>query len=277
MPEGDTIHVLARTLGTELCGRRLEEARLEHQPVRSLVGAEVDEVFAVGKHLFVAAGAAAVRTHLGMEGSWHRYRPGERWQKPSWSASCVLRTAERLHVCFRAQEVELVDLRGQRHRAFLRRLGPDLLAEGFDPARAVERARALLPAEAALADVLLDQRVAAGVGNVYKNELLFLAGLDPATPQARLDDGALAELFTDARAALRRNLGPGPRRTRGRRAAPGKAPDSADEPGLWVYHRGNEPCLVCGTRIRFARTGRHHRSTWWCPRCQKSTDRAEST
>lgn len=268
MPEGDTIHELAAVLREELPGRVLRAVRVQHQPVASAPGNAVDEVFALGKHLFVAWGGVALRTHLGMHGSWHRYRPGERWRAPRWSAAAELAVDGTVYVCFRAREAELVDLRGQRHRAFLRRLGPDLLAPTFDPGPAVQRARELLPPSAAVCDVLLDQRVAAGIGNVYKCELLFLRGWHPLAPQSALDDEEHAELWRAAREALRANLGPGPRSTRGRRPSRAGSAAGPDDPRLWVYHRGGEPCLVCSTRIEYARLGRHLRATWWCPDCQ---------
>ena len=271
MPEGDTIHQLAGVLEGELVGRRIQDARIEHQGSRTLADAEVDDVFAVGKHLFVSTGRWALRTHMGMHGSWHRYRPGERWRKPRWSASCVLAFGDRDYVCFAASEVELVDLEGDRHRAFLRRLGPDLLAQGVNPAEAVGRARERLDPDAPLVDVLLDQRVAAGIGNVYKSELLFLEGLAPTTELRAVSDGQLEAIYARAAGALVRNVGPGPRRLRAPRPAEGGSPALDEDPGLWVYGRSGEPCLLCGSSIERARLGRHRRGTWWCPGCQPSS------
>ena len=120
------------------------------------------------------------------------------------------------------------------------------------------RARAL-PADSLMVDVLLDQRVAAGIGNAYKSELLFLGRISPAALLGDLDDPTLLALYARAAQLIRANLGGGPRTTR---------PAHAGGARLWVYGRRDEPCLVCGTRIRITRHGRGQRSTYWCPACQ---------
>lgn len=259
MPEGDTVHKLAGILRPLLVGATLEQARLARMAgAERLAGVQVEAVEATGKHLLVRlANGLTLRSHLGMYGSWHRYAPGEPWRKPVRQASIVLWTAHAVLVCFHAREVVLEPTAGLAQRDRLERLGPDLLGPDFDARAAVVRARALQGPDAPLVDMLLDQRVAAGIGNVYKSEVLFLERIAPDRRLADAPDDRVAGLYDRARALLAANLGGGPRITR-----PEPGPD------LWVYGRRREPCLRCGTPIRYARLGHDLRSTYWCPACQ---------
>ena len=260
MPEGDTIHKLAEYLGPRLTGRVLRGFRMRADPALDLTGREVESVSARGKHLFVRVGGALeLRSHLGMHGSWHRYRPGEPWQRPERQAGLVLATDEDVFVCFHPREVECLRAGGLRARDTRRRLGPDLVADTLDPAELARRARALLGPDAPVIDLLLDQRVAAGIGNVYKNEVLFVERVDPFVKLGDLDDAVLERLYATARRLLTVNLRGGPRATRSGRDGRG---------ALWVYRRSARPCHACGTPIRSMRAGRGRRSTYWCPRCQ---------
>lgn len=262
MPEGDTIHKLARAMAPDLVGRRLRGVKGTGIDGRALAGRRVEGVCARGKHLFIELdGGVVLRTHLGMRGAWHRYRTGEAWKRPGWQSSLVLETGEEVFVCFNARAVECLSRDGVRHRALLGRLGPDLLSPGFDPARVAHRVRALVPPETSLADVLLDQRVACGIGNVYKSEVLFIEALGPERPAGTVSDAALEGLYRTAGALLGRNLGGGRRRTR--------FVDDGLGP-LWVYGRRGFPCLRCDGTIRASRVGRDLRITYWCPGCQGS-------
>ena len=266
MPEGDTIHKLAFAVRRDLLGERIVDARLGRQRIESFVGNRVDEVFAHGKHLFVVVGDRALRTHLGMHGSWQRRVSGGA-RKSAWD-QCALLVTERLELsCLRAKEYEVLDVRGQRYRMWKRRLGPDLLAETVDFAAVVSRARQLVLGDTPIADVLLDQRIAAGIGNVFKCEVLFLERCAPTTRLADVEDTRLRAMFERASDLLRANLRPGPRRTRAPRPAP-TAQRAPDDAAGWVYGRTGEPCSVCGTAIRHVREGRNRRATWWCPTCQ---------
>lgn len=260
MPEGDTIHKLARYLAQRLCGQTLTDACLRDHPGHILKGRRVDAVRAHGKHLFIELDdGRLLRSHLGMTGSWHHYRSGEAWEKPTYQAAIVLQLADEVFVCFNPMQTEVLRT-GQRGQHTLpTALGPDLLAltPPFDELPA--RARSLLPSATPLADVLLDQRVAAGIGNVYKSEVLFLQGLHPLYPLGQATDAQLVALYRKAAELLRANLGPGPRVTRRQAVAGGP---------LWVYGRRGMPCLRCATPIVQARLGRHLRSTYWCPACQ---------
>ena len=260
MPEGDTVFKLAAYLGPALQGRELL-AESSITGVRAdLRGRRIGEVFAHGKHLFIELDdQCLLRSHLGMWGSWHAYAPGESWQKPVRQASIVLDVGDRVFVCFNALQVELLRSAGVRRRLLGQLLGPDLLqpSPAFDGI--VERARAMLVGSTPITDVLLDQRVATGIGNVYKSEVLFVRSLHPLTPLADLADEALTGLYREAATLLGRNVGRGPRITR----------RAADEAGrLWAYGRTARPCLRCDARIVSARLGRRQRSTFWCPRCQ---------
>jgi endonuclease-8 len=262
MPEGDTVHKLAVALEGSLVGRALVRGEVWGAPIALPASTRVTRVFARGKHLFVETDAGLlVRSHLGMHGSWHRYAPGEPWRRPARQASLVLETGAEVLVCFNAREVECLPAAGLRHRDLAARLGPSLLDPGLSPAQIAGRARSALPPGTPLADLLLDQGVASGVGNVYKSEVLFLEGRAPLAPLASVDDEALAALYARARDLMARNLGGGPRVTR---------LDGDGAGGLWVYGRRGRPCLRCGTPVRYARLGRTRRSTYWCPRCQPS-------
>lgn len=268
MPEGDTLHKLARALQPRLQGQAIRLTRLRGVPPRTpLPAGRVESVTAEGKHLLIRfageeGGAQELRTHLGLWGGWHQYAPGEAWRKPARQTSVVLETDDAVFVCFNAREVEVMSAGGVSRRTLTARLGPDLLGADVDLAALPTRAREILPGEAPLVDVLLDQRIASGIGNVYKSELLFLRGLAPLTPLEAVSDESLVVAYALARELLSRNLGYGPRTTR----------FEADGRGhLWVYGRRDAPCLKCGAGIRYARLGRDQRGTYWCPVCQGMT------
>jgi endonuclease-8 len=260
MPEGDTIFKLAAYLEPRLLGQRVERLELTSRPVPGYSGRRVVAVHAHGKHLFIGFdNQRLLRSHLGMWGSWHSYAHGETWRRPAQRASIRLDTAERVFVCFNAQQVEWMREDGVRRRELARHLGPDLLAPApaFDDI--VARANRFTTADAPIADVLLDQRIATGIGNVYKSETLFLAGLHPALPFGQVDDTLLGRLYRRAAGLLRANIGRGPRVTR----------RADDEAGIqWVYGRTGQPCLRCDTPIASQRLGVKQRSTFWCPTCQ---------
>ena len=220
---------------------------------------------ALGKHLLIRFDDGRVlRSHLGMHGDWHRYGKGERWRKPQRQASIQLETEQAVYVCFNAREWQWLQAGGVGERTLEARLRHDLLAESFDVDAAIERARQLLEPDTPLVDVLLDQRIAAGIGNVYKSELLFLESCDPLRSLQHSGDETLRRLLLRARRLLQANLGGGPRVTR----------DTTDGGGrLWVYGRSGKACLECATKIRSAKRGKHLRATFWCPNCQGSAKR----
>jgi len=204
----------------------------------------------VGKHLVVDLSTRfSIRVHLGMPGRW-RVTPLE--TPPGGSARLVLTTATHHAACYSAPTI-VVD-RTPAIDAYLSRLGPDLLAD-FDAGEFIRRAR-LVPDDS-VADLLLNQRVLAGIGNVYKSEVLFLERLNPTTAVSVIDDEKLASLARRAGSLLSANVGSGPRTTTGR---------SGRGQELWVYGRGGRPCRRCGTPIAQDTGG--ERVTYWCPTCQ---------
>lgn len=263
MPEGDTVHKIATYLAPRLVGRTIEQAVLpDTEDAQAMAGQRITGVTARGKHLFIEVDEQrAIRSHLGMHGSWHRYAPGETWQKPRARASVVLSVGGEDYVCFNAKEVEVVELDSVRERIVHGRLGPDLVADEIDDASIVARAREFLEPETLIADVLLDQRIASGIGNVYKSEVLFIERLLPQIELGATPDAVLAACYRSASELLRRNLGGGPRITRFERDGAGRT---------WAYGRDGRPCLRCDGRIETARLGRHQRSTYWCKSCQSA-------
>jgi endonuclease VIII len=214
-----------------------------------LAGARVVAAEPTGKHLFVRFDSGlALHTHLGMRGSWHLYRPGERWQLPERAASVVLEFPDAVAVCFRASIAELE--RGQESVAHL---GPDVLGADFDPAVAAARARALEIPTAG--EALLDQRAAAGIGNVFRCEVLWMHRVSPFRPLGEVGDQLLGELFTAAAKLVADNA---------RLSAPRHFPHGRAA----VHGRAGRPCPRCGTLVAARRLGELPRLVYWCPRCQ---------
>lgn len=259
MPEGDTLFRIARALTTALVGRPLlaVDTTVPALARGELVGRTAVAVEATGKNLLIRLDdGRAIYSHLRMTGSWHVYRPGERWLKPRAYARLVLTTREIVAVCFSAPVIELLDPGGERRHAVLTQLGPDVLAPDFDPAAAAARLADPRP----LGEVVMDQRVVAGLGNVYKSELLFILRLDPWRPAERLSLAERTGLMEHARKYMRQNVAPGAGGRTTRNALTG--------PRTWVYGRSGEDCLVCGARVAMRRQGAAGRSTYYCPRCQ---------
>jgi endonuclease-8 len=264
VPEGDTIFQTAAALRPLLVGQRITGARASRPgpAIERIVGARVTGVEPLGKHMLVHFDNGLVlHTHLRMNGSWHRYAPGERWRRPAWQARVVLEVPGHVVICFGAPVVELMDERAVALHPALRQLGPDLLGEAFDAGEALKRIRARPDAD--IANALLDQTALAGIGNVYKSELLFMAGVYPFTRVAHLDDETIGRLLASAQQVLRENVrDDSPHRitTRDERDAAG---------ALWVYGRARRPCFRCRTPIAVRRQGASlPRLTYWCPNCQ---------
>jgi endonuclease-8 len=276
MPEGDTIFKAARTLHRALAGQtvtRFETVLVHLARVDAdtpVGGRTVERVAAAGKHLLMTfSDGLVLRTHMRMNGSWHIYRPGERWQMPRSEMRIAIETTDWVAVAFRVHVAEFIQASDlARHRP-IATLGPDLLADTFDADEALRRMRAQ-PAET-IADVLLDQRVFAGIGNVYKSEVLFLAGIHPDARIAAISDEALRGVIAIARRLLLENVveQPGPSMVtyRGFRRTTGRMRPAER---LWVYSRGGRPCRKCGTPIASHKTGDDARVTYWCPSCQQA-------
>jgi endonuclease-8 len=273
MPEGDTLHRTADGLRPYLVGRAIVAARTAGPGavprVDRLIGATVTGVDAVGKNLLVRFdNGLELRTHLRMNGSWHRYRPGERWRRPPSRARLVLEVPGAVAVCFDAPVVELLEIRAESLHPPLAALGPDLLDPGWNPVMAAEALRRLRDptwAERAIGEALVDQRALAGIGNVYKSEALFLERVDPWARVGNLSDATLAALVATARRLLDANAD---RRAGPERVTTDRARAAAGGP-LWVYDRAGRPCRRCGALLERRRQGTElPRLTFWCPRCQ---------
>ena len=263
MPEGDTIWRAAARLRPVLDGAEVlafEAPRLVGERPRP--GSRVEGVEAVGKHLLVHfAGGLSLDTHMRMTGSWHLYREGERWRKGRHLLRCRLVVPGWEAVCFSAPVVRTFR-RGADGRIAagddpVAHLGPDLCAPAPDLDVAVARMATVPAPETTIAEVLLDQRVAAGIGNVYKSEVLHACRLDPFTPVGEVPVDLRRGLLDLAARLLRRNL------TTTRRTTV-----AGPEGSVAVYRRARRPCPRCGTPIRSVRHGAQARSTYWCPRCQ---------
>jgi endonuclease VIII len=260
MPEGDTLFRTAAGLRPYLVGRDVRAARAQGPgavpQIQRVVGKRVDAVETQGKNLLIRFdGGLELRTHLRMNGSWHRYRPGERWRRPPARARLVLEVDGAVAVCFDAPVVELFETRSERVHPALSALGPDLLKPDFDAAEAHRRLRAPERGAMTISAALLDQRAVAGLGNIWRNETLFAERVDPFVRLADLDDATLDRLIATGRLLLRASAGLGP----------GRAPTS-------VYRRTGRPCPRCGTAIRSAPlSGDVPRTTYWCPACQGAT------
>src|SRR5688572_26917596 len=213
------------------------------------------------------SGGVVLRTHMRMNGSWHIYRPGERWQRARRDMRIVVATADFEAVGFNIPVAEFIRAGVLERHGELRRLGPDLLSDDFDAADAFARVRAHNRME--IADVLLDQRVMAGVGNVYKSEVLFACGVNPFVTGAAIDGDKVRSLIETARRFLRANASAGlaPMTTYAGYRRTTRRDDPRER--LWVYGRARLPCRRCGTPIGVRAQGPDARLTYWCPQCQK--------
>jgi endonuclease VIII len=307
VPEGDSIFRAARTLHRALAGQvvtRFETAYAHLARVDAdapIAGRTVVRCESAGKHLLVIfSGDLVLRTHMRMNGSWHIYRHDDRWWRGPQAMRIRIDTADWVAVAFDVPVAEFVTEREITRSGPIAALGPDLLAgarrggfldppwsgspapplEGgskdpplqdpplqFDREEAVRRLYACgaMPIEQAL----LDQRVIAGIGNVFKSEVLFVAGVHPQTPASALGDAGLGRIVDIAESLLRMNVGNASTGSittvRSLKHSIGKA---APEDRLYVYGRTGRPCRKCGTAIMMRKTGSDVRSTYWCPKCQ---------
>jgi endonuclease-8 len=258
MPEGDSIFRAARTLDRALAGRtvtrfesvfpRLTRVDQDH-PIR---GRTLERVTPRGKHLLMwFSGALVLHTHMRMKGSWHLYRPGERWMRPRHDMRIVVGTDVWDAVAFNVPVAEFLDAGAAEQAAPLHDLGPDLLSTEFDTDEAVRRLETWTEVE--IGDALLDQQALAGIGNIYKSEALFACGVSPFARAGDLGRDRLAKIVSAARRLLQAH-----------------ASESARPGPRSVYGRGGRPCRRCGATIMRRAQGPNARSTYWCPRCQRT-------
>jgi endonuclease-8 len=259
VPEGDTVYRSARNLNDALAGRVLErcDIRVPAYATVDLTGERVEAVVSVGKHLLHRIGEFTIHSHLKMEGSWDIYRDGARWRSPAWQARAILGVPGVLAVGFLLGELEVVPR--EREHELVGYLGPDILGTDWDPTLAARNLAADPDRPIGLA--LLDQRVIAGLGNVYRNELCFLRGALPTRAVGTVPDlPALVDLAHRLILANRDSL---------ERVTTG---DTRRGRRTWVHGREHEPCLRCGTPIRRGALGDTElteRQTFYCPVCQR--------
>jgi endonuclease-8 len=258
VPEGDTIHHAAARIGALLEGNVPEQILTPHPrhavddwPER-LAGRSVRSVDAHGKHLFIRFdGGLTLHSHLRMSGSWGVHREGERWKRAARRAWLVVRSGAFSIVEFDGPVLELISESRTRFDRHLAQLGQDVIGERFDFERFLRALRAEDPARP-IGDALLDQRLLAGIGNVWKSESCFATAIDPWRALAQLRDEEALALVEFVRERMRQSA---------------DADGFSTRPSA-VYDRAGRPCPRCGTRIRRRGQGENNRVTYWCDGCQ---------
>jgi endonuclease VIII len=278
MPEGDTIYRSARALQKAIGGRvvtafetQLAKLASVHDQ-ESLVGRTVERVEAQGKWcLMYFSGDLILATHMLMSGSWHIYRTGEKWFMPRRAMRVAITCGEMQAVVFNVQLAEFYTARTLERNSQIPKLGPDVLAEGFSVESGVAalQARAATHPDDEIAVVLLNQRVMAGLGNVYKSEVAFAAGVNPFRQMRTITQREMETMVDASQRYMKANVTDG--------AGDGIVPyagnrrtthsmDKSDR--LWVYGRQGKECRRCGAIVEMRRQGEQVRSTYWCPQCQ---------
>ncbi|MHA7293051.1 Fpg/Nei family DNA glycosylase [Arthrobacter sp. HLT1-21] len=266
MPEGDTVWRAARELNAALAGRTLTrcDIRVPRFATVDFTGQTVQNVVARGKHLLIRVGGDdgfTIHSHLKMEGLWHIYAKGAKWRRPAFKARCILETAESTAVGFELGFLKVLPQSAEDEAVGY--LGPDLLGPDWNPDEVLRRLRSQPDRPIGLA--LLDQRNLAGIGNVYRCELCFLAGVHPLTPVAKVRD--LPRMVALAKKLLEAN------KARSTRATTGNLRGDT----LWVYGREHRGCLRCGTKVTLEQLGTNElelRDLYYCPYCQPDSPAA---
>ena len=249
MPEGDSIRRVANKLAP-LVGQTIERATTQGL-VRALEGRTVTHVDAHGKHLTIDLDdATEIHVHQGMNGRFYKFARAEgeaRLARTSpGRASLVLATASDLYLWQTCPTVEIVPRRAPRRGMTLAALGPDVLAGDFDSRQGA--ARAALHESRTIGEVLLDQRVVAGLGNIWKSESLFACRIDPRTRVRDVPPHVLVAIYETARELMQASVD-------GARA-------------FAAYSRTGQPCPRCESTLSCYQLGDPPRWTWSCPRCQ---------
>ena len=275
MPEGDTIFRSARALHQAFAGKTVTRFETAYAPLASVndqspvAGRTIEQVESRGKWLLIHfSGDLILVTHMLMSGSWHIYRVGERWKRARSHMRVVLGTSDLQAVAFDVPVARFYTARTLQRFAGVAGLGPDLLGKVF----AVDEveARLLDHGEEEVGNVLLNQRVLAGIGNVFKSEICFACGVNPFRRVASLRAQEIECLLATARRFLAANVadsaGDGIVTYTGGRRTTGSSNPTAR---LWVYRRAGSECRRCGAAILTRKQGPGARSTYWCPECQQ--------
>lgn len=265
MPEGDSVYQLSKRLqfmrGREVLSTSL---RVPEYAVESFTGQRVQRVWPYGKHLFMQfSGGKVLHTHLKMEGTWSIHRLGDKWRKPGFKARVVLVLADEVApIELVGFELGLVDVfPANLYTEKMGYLGPDLLYPDWDTYGCAEaKHRILALPQRPIGSALLDQKNLAGIGNEYRAEICFLAGVHPATAVSEVD---IDKILGIARRIMWANRNSPIRVTTGVRRA--------GENG-YVFGREGRPCRRCGTPIKKGTlqwsSEELERLIWWCPTCQ---------
>ena len=274
MPEGDTIFRAARALNKALAGNMVRRFDTAYAPLArvnddtALAGRTIERVEARGKWLLMHfSGDLILVTHMLMSGSWHMYRVGEKWRLPRRAMRVMIATDTWEAVAFNVQIAEFHTAKTLAVHHSIPKLGPDLLGGRFDKHEAEARLREWAQDEVGV--VLLNQRVMAGIGNVFKSEICFACRVNPFRQVASLTPAEMKCLIDTSLKLLAANVQDGSsdgimtygglRRTTG---------NTSREERLWVYGRRGLPCRRCGAAIHSHKQGIDARSTYWCAECQ---------
>lgn len=259
MPEGDSAYRVAGRLRDALAGRVLTRFQIRHPDLvtADLTGRVVKDVVPAGKHVFIRIDDLSLHSHMRMDGVWHIYPAGGRWRRPAHQARLILATDGAEAVGYNLADIQLLPTEGED--LITRRLGPDPLKAQWDEGGLDEATLRVRADSRPLHVALLDQWNVAGFGNIYANEICFLAGLDPHTPANEVDVAKVLRL--------------GARLIRVNKDRPRRVTTGTDRPGRrhHVYGRAGRPCFRCGGNIRFTRLGANPsegRHVYWCPTCQ---------
>lgn len=259
VPEGDSIYRTATALRAALLGKPLLSFEApRHVGLFPNANAVVERVDSHGKHLEIGFDDAVIlHTHMRMTGSWHLYRTGEQWRKPTSQARVMLKVPGWQAICFNAPVVEIYRAREATRHPGLGSLGPDLCRAGVDIVECVARIERYCAGDSTVAEVLLDQRIACGVGNVFKSEVLWACQVHPLSPIESLSIDQRFRLLETVASMLQANVERVDRVT---------VPDVPG--GTAVYGRTGKPCFRCGSTIEVRKHGQQARVTYFCPGCQ---------
>lgn len=279
MPEGDTVFRTARALGRALAAKPVTGFRTTYPLLARfdddtpLIGQLVRSVESRGKWLLIHfSGGGTMATHMLMSGSWHIYRPGERWQRPRTNMRILIENSEYVVVAFNVPVAKMLRSDEIERVLAIPETTIDVLSQDFDMAEVARRILARGAEE--IGDVLLHQQVIAGVGNLFKSEVCYVTATNPFSKVAALDAEKIRALITASRRLLKANVledsddmfvtDVGRRRRTTHASDPGAS--------LWVYGRQGEPCRRCARPIRRRMQGPDARVTFWCPQCQPMPD-----
>lgn len=279
MPEGDTIFRTARSMGRAFTGKAITGFRSNYPLLTRfhddtpITGQTVDRVESRGKWLLIhLSGGATLVTHMLMNGSWHLYRPGQRWLKPARDMRIVLENRDYQAVAFTVPVARIYTAQALAREKRIPPPGSDVLSEDFDPVAAGDRLRACAGEE--IGDVLLHQQVLAGVGNVFKSEVCFVEGVNPFCLVSALTEQQVTALIHTSQRLVAANVLEDSGSTivtyRGQQRRTTHRSDPQES--LWVYGRSRAPCRKCGAAILHRIQGPDARVTFWCPACQPMPD-----